>query len=328
MYARDSLADQAFRGALALSPPEPIDWGAVATEFASTGALPSDDIERIFPVPSVQGWFERSGVAVNALQASSAATQLHRANSALLMGFGLSRQMLRFSFGSRTRDGVTGAARMNLVEIASSASRLRILLSELRGELLYQRIAGARHAALEELYALVHTSFYHGQVRRQALEQDKPISLARDFEPLAEVGSEATVAPTWLEEGLTCLADCAEHLPIDGTSSPKRGADPAKEHRHDFIRAVARIWKATTGASPSVTGRDDQLAAGKLAPFQIFHTLVCGHTCGLLVRLSQLEWALAAKDERAPLKRSAKRLGLAPLPSAGTLRRALAGVSI
>lgn len=180
----------------------------------------------------------------------------------------------------------------------------------------------ARSSDLERLHGELHAAFFYGQNKRQSLRDGYSSSLHSEFDPQAEVGSRCTIAPTWLEDALAGLAGEARQS-AEGASELQLPAIPAvaQAAKDGFVGAsssVFEVWGGTVTFMDSGSREPDQLS-----PFEEFHHQLCGHVAALLVRSFKLQWEDADPEHRNLLRDVARQLGLAPVPSASTLKRAL-----
>jgi hypothetical protein len=309
VYEAGSLADQSFRAAMTIPRPPTPDWGGAAEVMRATGKLPKDDPEHWFPASVVGQWFEELGFEIAESNVRGAADELFSAKCGLIGRALFYSNLMGNAAAERERAGPTKAVLDELAAIAKSAERIRAALSTIRSEILLGRARGGEAKELGALHLSLHQSFRDGQLRRQQVIRGS--EFADDFDLAMEVGSSATIAPSWLEEGLALLAATAASIALTDTrvQTPtlKRLMKPVRDQ---FIHDVAKIWCETTGTRPTVQTRDDQVAAARRSGFQGFHERVCGHIAGLYLRDRALDWETLGKQKRGSIKTTLESLGL------------------
>jgi hypothetical protein len=293
-------------------PPTP-DWGGAAEVMRATGKLPKDDPEHWFPASVVGQWFEELGFEIAEIYVRGAAEDLFGAKCRLIGRALFYSDLAGNALAERERVGPTRAVLDELATIAKSAERIRGALKTIRGEVLLGRARRGASGELETLHQSLHQSFRQGQIQRQQVIRGP--MFADRFDARIEVGPNATIAPTWLEDGFAFLAAAAASLAPVRIYGPtlKRLMRPVRDQ---FIQDIAEIWWRVTGTRPTVQTRDDQVAAGKRSGFQGYHERVCAHIAGLHLRDRGLDWGNLDKQKRASIKTTLESLGLGNVTAA------------
>jgi hypothetical protein len=294
-------------------PPKP-DWAWAAEVLRTTGQLPRDDPEQWFPRALLAQWFKDALCEVNEAGLEAAADGLLDAQTELSVTVAFQLELRANALPQRKHIGPSAALRKDLKTIALQAERVRAALKAIRGELLLHRAESEDGRRLERVHLSLHQGFLEGQHRRQWATGKRTLG---NFDPNAEVGPRATMAPTWLEEGLAFLASTAEAAMDESPALPKpRGTEQSKPARDRFVRDVAEVWFKATGTRPTVQTREDQLALEKQSPFQKFHERVCGHVAGLRLRDGGIDWDQLTRPERDVMRNEFRSLGLCNLSPA------------
>jgi hypothetical protein len=323
MFPADSLAQQAFADGLRLPDSPPIDVPSALETLRRTGVF-SDDPEANFPRAYLVRWLKNAGITVADRDLLLGCAHLTSQTSQLFASY-----MVEIDFSARrvrghAKAGAAPALRKALADLASGARDLTITLKQIRGEILNRKVRDSRSNELEQIHAALHEAVFQGQNMRQRMHSfPSSFSPPEDFDQRFEVGSDCTVAPTWLEDSLEELANEAQaqldaNIGLD--LQPIRPiAEPAREK---FVRASEAVWEVYANSSVTLLDAGSRLP-DQLSPFERFHHQLCGHVAALLVRSWKLQWDAASAEQRATLKKAASDMGLAPVPSASSLRRAL-----
>jgi len=315
---KQARAQRSFEAALGLPPGPSFKLSDVIEYIGRTGKAPKEEPTYDFPLAHIHAWYEDAGFLVSDQMAYETAEALRWAKSGLTVKHALEADIIGLSYDGRGKDGPTASLKQSLVDIAKACETIRSALEDMRGELLYRKLNADRHRQLEELHEQLHRWFLCGQGKRAWAN-----SVEFDTAPLlqhGEVGQRATLAPTWLEDALTELAEAAlvdQGIRL-GRIDPKRPY-AANAIKSAFVLDLAKIWTSVIEEPPTISGRDDQVANDQLSSFQIFHQHVCGHIAGLVVRSWGVVWPNISAEQKVWLRD----MGLKPIPSPTSLHRYL-----
>ncbi len=205
MYEAGSRAQRAFEAALTLPPSPALDLMATI-DFMGQSEMPKEDPTHSFPLAAVQSWFEEAGQPLSIEAALAAAGDLQLAVEELAVDYGLNFSVGMRSFARKSKEGSAASLERALVDLSKACRTITTVLTEIRCEILHRKLNEQQSDGLDELHRELHRSFLRGQFRRSSLSLLRQKRTATDLAAMEELGWNASIAPTWLEDALFSLA--------------------------------------------------------------------------------------------------------------------------